>query len=257
MDLIEIAIEKVALNPHQMRTQFSEDEILELAQSIKSVGLLQPPLVRKKGDFYELISGERRLRALKSLGKKTFFALIADMSQQDSAVSCLIENVQRVDLNPLDVASAYSRLMSHFSLTQDALSERIGKKRSSVANYLRLFSLPKVIQDALKNQEISFGHAKVILSLKSLEQQMRLFEKIKAKNLSVRDSENLLKEKEVQKSTNGLKEDLEVFFLEYQEKLMKKFGTKVEVKRNSIAIHWDDLDSLERILTAVGVFDED
>jgi ParB family chromosome partitioning protein len=123
MDLIEIEVEKISLNPFQMRTQFSIEEIEELKDSIKSVGLLQPPVVRKKGDIFELISGERRLRAVKDLRWTKVSCILVEMSQVDSALSCLVENVQRVDLNPLDVAFAYNQLMTNFSLTQEVLSQ--------------------------------------------------------------------------------------------------------------------------------------
>lgn len=261
MEVIEIKIEEIATSPHQMRKTFFEEEIEELALSIQSVGLLQPLVVKKRGDKFELISGERRLRAVKSLGWQRVPASIMPMDQGDSALSCLIENIQRVDLNPIEIATSCAEIIKEFSLTQDELAQRVGKKRSSIANYLRILNLSPEIKQAIASGLISFGHAKVILSVAGRENQEVLFQKVINNGLSVRDVEKLIKEKPSKKRAIELKEDqLEPFLNEFKEKLMCAIGTKVtfHTSKNSgsIEIHWDSLETLEAILKRLGVLNE-
>lgn len=261
MDVIQIRIADIARSPHQMRKNFFVEEIVELASSIESVGLLQPLVVRQRGDMYELVSGERRLRAVISLGWEWVPASVMSMEESRSALSCLIENIQRVDLNPIEIATSCSKLLVEFSLTQEELALRVGKKRSSIANYLRILNLPPEIQQAIARGEISFGHAKVILALPSRDKQIALFEKVVKEGLSVREVEKCVKEKPVQKKQIELKEDqLEPFLNEFKEKLMYKLGTRVTYRRGERSgcweIHWDSPESLEAILQRLGVMDE-
>lgn len=260
MEVIEINIDQITTSPHQMRKHFSSEEIAELAASIQSVGLLQPIVVRKRGEGYELVSGERRLRAIQSLGWKTIHASLMPMEESRSALSCLIENIQRVDLNPIEIATSCAQIIQDFSLTQEELAVRVGKKRSSIANYLRILNLPLEIKQAIAQGQISFGHAKVILALSSRDKQITLFEKVMKEGLSVRDVEKLVKEKPVQKRQLELKEDqLEPFLDEFKEKLLCLLGTKVQIhaSKNSgrIEIHWDNLETLETILKRLGVLE--
>ena len=256
MDVIDILVEEVALCPHQMRKNFLQEEVEELASTIQSVGLLQPLVVCKKAGGYELISGERRLRAIKLLGWKRVPAAVIPMEKSDAALSCLIENIQRVDLNPMEIATAYANLLREWNMTQDELAKRTGKKRSSVSNYLRLHNLPTEIKEALSEGTLSFGHAKVILSTPSKELQLELYKKVKQHHLSVRDLEKLVFDKPHAKLKS--KKTVDPHLQTFEEKLMCKFGTKVSISQEhkSLSIHWDTMDTLERILDSLGVLDE-
>ena len=185
-EILEVPIEKVVVNPYQPRRHFSQNELEELSQSIKTVGLIHPPLVRPlENGMFELVSGERRFRATQLAGLKTIAVVVRDSSNELSAQAALIENVQRVDLNPIEVAKALRSLVDQFGFQQDELATRIGKKRSTVANYLRLLTLPKSIQDAVSSDIITMGHAKAILALEGFERQTLLYEMIVRDSLSV------------------------------------------------------------------------
>jgi len=177
-EIREVDVEKITINPFQPRRHFSPTELEELAESIKAVGLIHPPVVRPAGDLYEIISGERRYRACKLMGLLTIPVVVRAASNTISAQASLIENIQRVDLNPIEIAKALRSLVEQFGFNQDDLALRIGKKRSTVANYLRLLALPKGIQDSVSSDVITMGHAKAILSLEGFEKQNLLHELI-------------------------------------------------------------------------------
>jgi ParB family chromosome partitioning protein len=260
-ELKEILLAQIVVNPYQPRSEFNTAELEELAQSIKTVGLLHPPLVRPlpHSDCYELISGERRYRASKLANLKVISVFIRHTSHKISAQAALIENIQRVDLNPLEIAKALQRLMDEFQLSQDLLSQRIGKKRSTIANYLRLLSLPHSIQESLRIGAITMGHAKAILALEGNKQQL-LHELILRDDMNVREAEvaaNRIGEKAKKHQLSYTTRD---FYLEQiGEKIQHKLGTKVMIqskgnsKKGRISIDYYSYDDLDRLLQLLGV----
>jgi ParB family chromosome partitioning protein len=256
MEVIDILVDEISLCPYQMRKNFLQEEIVELAATIQSVGLLQPLVVRKRANGYELISGERRLRAVKTLGWKQVPAAVIPMEKSEAALSCLIENIQRVELNPMEIAEAYANLLQEWNITQDELAKRTGKKRSSVSNYLRLHHLPHEIKVALAGGKISFGHAKVLLSCSSKETQSLLCRKVVQDQLSVRDLEKLIEKEPSSKSK--VKKNVDPHLQTFVEKLMYKFGTevKLDTRQKTLLIQWDSMETLERILEELGVLNE-
>ena len=251
----EVAIESIEVNPNQPRRHFSHEELAELAQSIQSVGLIHPPVVRPLPDGkFELVSGERRFRASQLAGMHTMKVLVRDSSTAISAQAALIENIQRVDLNPIEVAKALRSLIEQFGYQQDDLANRIGKKRSTVANYLRLLGLPKNIQDGVTNETISMGHAKAILALEGFERQNLLFELILRDDLNVREAEEAaLRISQKSKRQNLAYANRDFFLEEISQRLQERLGTKVVVqgkgKKGRISIDYYSLDDLDRLMT--------
>jgi len=261
-ELEEISLENISLNPFQPRRIFSEDELRELAESIRSVGLIHPPLVRRKpdGNGYELISGERRFRAARLAGLTKIPVMICDASNMASAQAALIENVQRVDLNAIEVAKGLRRLMESFGFNQDELAERVGKKRSTIANYLRLLTLPKSIQESVNSGEITMGHAKAILGVEGFERQMQLHQMILDGNLSVREAEELAnatsypRPEPVPPVKENTPQVRNVHVAEIENKLRQCLGTKVTIQGNlegRIIIDYYSLDDLDRMLEII------
>lgn len=193
--IVELDLASIEINPFQPRTNFNEDALQELATSIKELGVIQPITVRKD-DFnkYQLISGERRLRASKMAGLKTIPSYIRIANDQDSLTMALVENIQRHDLDPIEIALSYQRLMDEIQLTQEQMSDRVGKKRSTIANYLRLLKLDPVIQTGIRDGFISMGHGRAIINIEDHDVQADIYHKIVSKNLSVRDTEALVKQ---------------------------------------------------------------
>jgi ParB family chromosome partitioning protein len=230
-DVEQLRLESIVPNRYQPRQQFSEAELLDLAKSLKENGLLQPVLVRRKGDgIFELIAGERRLRAAKLAGLEKIPALIRNCSDQESMMLALVENLQRDDLNPMETARAYHRMVNEFGLTQDAIAQKVSRDRSSVANLLRLMTLPTEIQELIETDQLSTGHAKVILGLVAPEAQIQLARRILQAQLSVREAERLLQHQS--EGRRGAKRaarpparsDLE-------ERLQKRLGTRVHIEK--------------------------
>jgi len=257
--ILEVEIDQILMNPYQPRKHFSSSELEELAQSIKAVGLIHPPTVRLLANGeYELVSGERRYQASKLAGMKRIQVHVKQGGPSDSAQMALIENIQRVDLNPMEIAKALRQLIENFGYSQDELSTRIGKKRSTVANYLRLLSLPKNIQDSVLLNLITMGHAKAILSLEGFEKQNLLHEVILRDDLSVRETEESalrIGDKAKKKALVYTNRD---FFLEQlAERMQEKFGTKVHIqgkgRRGRIFIDYYTLDDLDRLIHLLGV----
>ncbi len=258
-EVVHVDIQKIIENPYQPRRHFAPEELEELARSIQSVGLIQPPVVRaiKEGQ-YELISGERRFRAAVIAGMKIIPVIVNCQGNELSAEMALIENIQRVDLNPLEIAKALRRLIVDYGLNQEELAKRIGKKRSTVANYLRLLSLPHDVQESLQKNEISMGHAKALLSLESFEKQLALHTLIKEQELSVRETEDA----SLKMDNAPLKRRLEplqskdCFIQDLEERLQQKLGTKVNIqsqgKRGTVTINYYSLDDLDRLLEILG-----
>lgn len=259
-NLIEIPAEQIVMSPYQPRRLFARNELEELAQSIRAVGLIHPPVVRylPESSQYELVSGERRLRAAELAGLRLIPVIVRQSSSMDAAQAALIENIQRVDLNPIEIAKALKSLIEQFDWTQEELSKRIGKKRSTVANYLRLLTLPKSIQESLTQGEITMGHAKAILSLEGFERQMRLHDIVRRDDLTVRQAEETalrMGDKVKKTSANNPKHDC--FEEDLIARLQQRLGTKVALigngKQGKICIDYYSLDDLDRLLILLGI----
>lgn len=256
----EVLLEKIVVNPYQPRRDFQQDELEELAQSIRSVGLIHPPLVRPlpDSDLYELVSGERRYRAAKLAGLQSISVLVRSASTSLSAQAALIENIQRVDLNPIEISRALRSLMTEFGLSQEELSKQVGKKRSTIANYLRLLTLPLFIQESVSRNQISMGHAKAILALEGADKQRLLHELIMRDDLTVREAEQAASRIGEKGKRQALKYVTRDFFLEQlAEKIQHRLGTKVSIqgtgKKGKISIDYYNLDDLDRLLALLGI----
>ena len=237
-----------------------EEKLIELSESIKEKGIIQPVIVRKIDDGYELIAGERRTRAAKKAGFDMVPAIIYNVTNEESLLFALIENIQREDFIPLELANAYQMLMNEFSLTQEEVAVRVGKDRASVANYLRLRSLPETVKEFIAGGRLSFGHAKALLMLAKPEEQEILAGLVVKEGLSVRECESIAlkrtrKEKKRRQKTTGATVDFDVASLE--ERLQHALRTKVKIrprkKGGVIEIEYYTLDELDGILKSLGL----
>ena len=247
-----IPIEKLKANKYQPREEFNQEALNDLAASIKEKGFIQPVLVRFKNNEYELIAGERRLRAAKKLGYKEIPAIIKEASDLDSLELSIIENIQRENLNPIDQAKAYKRLQDEFDMTQEKVADTIGKDRATVANILRLLNLPAKIQEYVSRGTISMGHARAILSLTKEAEQVRLCTKVIKDDLSVRDTESYAKKMALSRhkaKTNETDPNLNSL----EQELREIFGTKVKIlkakKGGKIEIEFYSDTDLQRVVT--------
>lgn len=254
--IIYVQSGQIKPNPFQPREDFDLDTIAELAQSIKEKGVIQPLLVRRKGDFYELIAGERRLRACKSLGLNEIPIIVKDVDDRDSLEYALIENIQRESLNPIEEAHAYQHLIDKFQVTQEKIGEGLGKARATIANTLRLLKLPHEIQEEMKKGRISFAHGRALLEIEDENQQRRLTQEIISKGLSVRELENLIKThrpKGVRRKSAYMVR--EPYVAAVEEDLQQLLSTKVRVskmkKRGHIFIEFYSQEDLERIISVI------
>jgi ParB family chromosome partitioning protein len=194
-NIVELNLDIIEVNPFQPRSYFNEEALTELANSIKELGVIQPITVRKSGNnTFQLVSGERRFRASKLIGNKTVPAYIRTANDQEMLEMALVENIQRKNLDPIEVALSYQRLVEEINLTQDQLSVRVGKKRSTVTNYLRLLKLDPIIQTGMRDGFLSMGHGRALLSIESVDEQLVIYEKILKNTLSVRQTEDVVKE---------------------------------------------------------------
>jgi len=245
----------ISPNRYQPRLQFSEDELNELCNSIKTQGILQPLLVRKDDIGYELITGERRLRAAKMAGLSKVPVVIKNISDAELLEMSIVENIQREDFNPLEEAEAYHRLITQFDLTQDQAAIRVGKSRSAVANFLRIRQLPDQIKANIMDGTISMGHARALLGAEASSQQIAAWRAVVSKGLSVRETENLVKklktEKKKPKKIQPSSED--IYFSDLADKLSNYFGTKVQVKRSGqkgkVEIEFYNNNDLDRLIS--------
>ncbi len=253
----EISIKDIDINPFQPRTEFEKESLNELAASIKELGIIQPITVRETDTSkFQLITGERRLRAAKTAGLKTIPAFVRKADDTEMLEMALVENIQREDLNAIEVALSYNRLIEECKLTQENLSEKIGKKRSTISNYLRLLKLPAVIQIAIKNKKISMGHARAIVSVDDPQLQTKICEQIIKNDYSVRKTEELVKQSTKKHYKNKTKNTTE--YLELKNHLEKYFKSKIDFKRNDngkgkIIIHFKSDEELENI---IGILDK-
>ncbi|MBU1887804.1 MAG: ParB/RepB/Spo0J family partition protein [Candidatus Omnitrophica bacterium] len=249
--VINIPIDKIKVNKFQPRKEFDKDTLKDLTSSIKEKGLIQPVLVRYKDNEYELIAGERRFRAAKMLDLKEIPAIVKNVSDLDSLELSIIENVQREDLNPIDQAKAYKRLLDEFNMTQENIAEAIGKDRATIANILRLLKLPQKIQEYVSRGTISMGHARAMLGLSSDTDQSRLCTKVIKNDLSVRDTERYAKK--IQSGTKKKISEKDPNLVDIEEALKETLGTKVTITRSrkggKIEIEFYSEQDLERLLT--------
>ena len=252
-----IKITKIEPNREQPRKKFDEDALLELADSIKQFGVLQPLLVQKKGDYYEIIAGERRWRAAKLAGIKEVPVIIKDYTEKEIVEIALIENIQRENLNPIEEAIAYKRLATEFGLKQDEIAERVSKSRQAVANSMRLLKLGEKIQNMVISEEISAGHARALLAVEDPEQRYELALRVSAENLSVRDIENIISQMKKNKKEPEKKQVQNDFiYRDLEEKMISIIGTKVNVNhkgkgKGKIEIEYYSEAELERILMSI------
>lgn len=251
-----VKLTKVEPSREQPRKQFDADALQELAESIKQFGVLQPLLVQKKEDYYEIIAGERRWRASKLAGLKEVPVIVKEFTEQEAVEISLIENIQREDLNPIEEAMAYKRLMEEFHLKQDAIAERVSKSRTAVTNSMRLLKLDDRVQQMLIDEMISTGHARALLALESKDAQAEAAVKVFDEKLSVRETERLVKEllNPVQKKEEKPKNQAEeLVYKNLEEKIKQIIGSKVAINRKTdnkgkIEIEYYSQEELERII---------
>ncbi|WPO79388.1 ParB/RepB/Spo0J family partition protein [Flavobacterium sp. KACC 22761] len=260
-NIIELEISAIEINPFQPRSNFNEESLRELATSIKELGVIQPITVRKL-DFnkYQLISGERRLRASTLVGLTHVPAYIRIANDNESLVMALVENIQRHDLDPIEIALSYQRLMDEIQLTQEQMSERVGKKRSTIANYLRLLKLDPIIQTGIRDGFISMGHGRAIINIEDLDVQTDIYQKIVSQNLSVRETEALVKnyhEGQQPKAEGKPKPESSFVVRETQKNTFNDyFGSKVDIKvagngKGKITIPFNSEADFNRIIKLI------
>ena len=252
----EILIKNISVNPFQPRTSFDENSLNELVMSVEEHGIIQPITVRRLADnSYQLISGERRIRAAEKAGLSRIPAFVREAGDENMLELALVENIQREDLDAIEVAISYARLIEEFELTQEALGDRVGKKRATIANYLRLLNLPVEIQTAIREKKISMGHARALLGIEDKEYQVEVFIKVLSQDLSVRQVEGLAKKSknnEVpgQAPEEGSRSDYE----DLREHLSHYFGATIEFKRSNkgsgqIVIPFKSDEDLQRVVS--------
>ena len=256
----ELLITDIVANKYQPRNEFNEEALEELAESINQYGLLQPVIVRKVLNGYELIAGERRWRAAKKNGAKTIPAIVREYSDIETTEIALIENLQRENLNAIEEAGAYQRLVNEFGLTQEELAKKIGRSRSHIANFIRLLNLPEIVQEYVSRGTLTMGQVRPLLTLESEDLQIEAAEYIIAEDLSARDAEKLVKK--LMKDPQVLQEELEeeeykedIFVVEAEDVLKMALGTKVKIKpgkkKSKIEIEFYSADDLERLVAVL------
>jgi ParB family chromosome partitioning protein len=254
----EILLDQVVPNPHQPRRQMNDSTIAELAASLKATGLIQPIIVRKVGERYELIAGERRWRAARIAGLATIPVIIRDVDSFTQAQMALVENIQRENLNPIDRAQAYRSLMTQLGLTQAELAGRLGEDRSAVANHLRLLELPEAVRTLVAEGRLSLGHAKIIAGVADMLEQQRLANLVISQELSVRNLEKLIQEGGQAKPTIKATTPSSAHTLDLEKSLGRQLGLRVQVKskkngKGSLVLHYASLDQFDELMSRMGV----
>lgn len=259
---VMININNVEPNREQPRRNFNEDALMELSDSIKQFGVLQPLLVQKKDSYYEIIAGERRWRAAKMAGIKEIPVIIKELSPVEIVEISLIENIQREDLNPIEEALAYKRLLNEFELKQDELAEKVSKSRAAVTNSIRLLKLNEQVQQMVVDEMLTTGHARALLSIEDPEQQYLTAQKVFDEKLSVRETEKLVKKilktdkKEKNKASDEEMKRMEIIYQDIAEKMKQVLGTKVTINpknknKGKIEIEYYDQEQLEQLLVMI------
>jgi len=253
-EIQEIKINDIEPNSEQPRKFFNDEKINTLAESIKQHGIIQPIVVKNEGNIYKIIAGERRWRAARIAGLKTIPVIVKNISSRQVMEIALIENIQREDLNPIEEAEAYDKLLKEYNLTQEKLSEVIGKSRSAIANTIRLLILTEKVKNMLIEGAISSGHARTLITITDKEKQETIAEEIVNKGLNVRETEKLIKKINISRQKNIQKEK-DVNILEIENKLKDLFGTKVEIQNNKnngkILIEYYSKEELDRIMELI------
>ena len=255
--IIYINIDKIKPSPFQPRKDFDDEQLADLAQSVKEKGVIQPVLARRRGENYEIIAGERRLRVAKLLGFKELPVIIKDVDDKGSLELALIENIQRENLNPIEEAYAYKHLIEKFNVTHDEISEVMGKARVSITNILRLLKLPHEIQQYLKKSILSFAHGRALLEIEEANLQRRLAQDAVSKGLSVRELENLVKTFRKKAPKRSMKQSAgrEPYISVFEEELQRALATKIRItkrsKRGHILIDFYSKEDLERIVNVI------
>ncbi len=253
-EIVELPLSELRSNPYQPRKNFDEPALQELANSIKEHGVFQPIIAKKSIKGYEIIAGERRVKASIIAGKETIPAIIRDFSDQDMMEIALLENLQRENLNALEEALAYKKLLDELSLTQEALAKRLGKSRSHITNMLGLLTLPEEVKDMIMDGKLSMSHARVLSKIENNEKVKELADKIIVDGLSVREVEELAHNDTFEKKNTQVRHETK--HNEYkavEEELSEKFGTRVKVKNNKIEIQFVNSNDLNRILEIIGL----
>src|SRR6056297_232155 len=254
--IVELDLESIEVNPFQPRTSFNEDSLKELASSIRELGVIQPITVRKLDfDKYQLVSGERRYRASKMLGIETIPAYIRIANDQESLEMALVENIQRQDLDPIEISLSYQRLIDEINLTQEQLSERIGKNRSTIANYLRLLKLDPIIQTGMRDGFMSMGHGRALVNIENRDDQIALYEKIVGQSLSVRATEDAVKafkEATTEKPAKQKTKETHKFINDGAQELLEHLSVKVAISttgksKGKITIPFHSEEEFKRI----------
>ncbi len=232
--IIELNLDLIDVNPYQPRTYFDEEALRELASSIRELGVIQPITVRKlEGNKFQLVSGERRFRASKLIGNKTVPAYIRLANDQEMLEMALVENIQRKNLDPIEVALSYQRLIDEIQLTQEELSTRVGKKRSTVTNYLRLLKLDPILQTGMRDGFISMGHGRAMINVENTEEQLAIYEKILREKLSVRQTEELVKSLKTGTVAKPKKKQVPSYIKNSLKEIGEYFGHKIDVSVSS------------------------
>lgn len=253
--IIDLDLEKITTNPFQPRTHFNEEALEELSHSIKELGVIQPITVRKKGKSFELIAGERRFRASQMAGLETIPAYVRLADDQESLEIALVENIQREDLDPIEIGLSYQRLIEEINLTQDQLSIRVGKKRSTITNYMRLLKLDPIIQTGIRDNFISMGHGRALINIDSPKEQIKLYKIVVKKGLSVRETEALVrKSKDPKTSTASVYQP--AYIEQAAKELQGYFDTPVTVTSNGhgqgqLKINFESQEKLQHILNKI------
>ena len=249
-----LPIKDIRPNPYQPRKNFDLDKLKELAESIREHGVFQPIIVRKTIDGYELIAGERRLRASKLAGREEIPAIIVEFSDKEMMEISLLENIQREDLNALEEAAAYSQLIEKIGYTQEELANHVGKSRTHITNMLRLLRLPDGIKEMVRSGKLSYGQARTLLAAPDEERMYELADKAVREGLSVRELEKLVSEKPAEKKKKDPPRN--PYYEDIRSRLEKQFGTGVEVKKNKMIIHYNSDEDLNRILEMMSGLDQ-
>ena len=256
-EIVELPLSELRSNPYQPRKNFDENALQELATSIKEHGVIQPIIAKKSIKGYEIIAGERRVKASILAGKETIPAIIRDFSDQDMMEIALLENLQRENLNAIEEAMAYKKLLDELHLTQESLAKRLGKSRSHITNMLGLLTLPEEVKDMIMTGKLSMSHARVLSKIENSDQIKELADKIIVDGLSVREIEELshntnLEKKNVQTKHDTNRNEYKVI----EEELSEKLGTKVRIKNNKIELHFVNSSDLNRIIEIIGLENE-
>lgn len=252
-NIIDLPVDQIQVNPFQPRSNFEEESIQELAESINELGIIQPITVRKKGfKSYEIISGERRYRAVSTLNIKSIPAYVRIANDQQSLEMALVENIQRQSLDPIEIALCYQRLIDEVMLTQDQMSKRVGKKRSTISNYLRLLKLDPIVQTGIRDGFVTMGHGRALVSVENKELQLEYYKKILAESLSVRATETLINKKNQEHDSKVIKE-IPKNILKDKIRISKNLNLNVKISlksdnKGSISISFNNIEDYKKII---------